>query len=492
MPFSTPSPGWVVARQKDSAQLIVLQTDRIRKKPCIPSVETNMPVAPLANLSAPNPPPKQAETAGCTNFFAVLLRCSLPLLLLLSIYLANKHLQPNESVFDGLYGFGPAVQGLVQHHRLGAIDKNYGWWCYAGRMPIVPILGAASYRLSEKMAVFLWLKNLVFWSLWIYAFFRLKRRYCIPDKWAMVTVALLLFMPYNLSIAGWADVEEGFLFALLALLFSLLLTLEKSLDALAAGLVLATIYLTKSSMLPLCVAASIWIVIKYWRSPRLVVVPMAILALATFSWGFYVQAVSGVFAFGANASSWNGWNLYKGNNPYAGALYPRISLDVLDYEDYAHKLLPSVPVYNEWDLNQAQLLLAQRYIWQNRSAVLKMDVQKLFVACCDVKESPEATAGHTRATVVLSNVISHLTLGCVLLVAILNMVRRQVSQAEILAALLTIAYVLPYFAGFLYMRHMVPIYGLMALTAAVQLTRWHARSGAITESSSDSAVGGCV
>jgi hypothetical protein len=444
-----------------------------------------MPVAPLTDLSAPNPP----KQAGRATLSFVLLRCSLPLLMLLSIYLADKHQQTNESVFGGLYGFGPAVQGLVQHHRLGAIDRNYGWWCYAGRMPILPVLGAASYTLSEKMVVFLWLKNLVFWSLWIYGFFRLKRRYCIPDRWAMVTVAVLLFTPYNLSIAGWADVEEGFLFALLSLLFTLLLTLEKSLGALAAGLLLATIYLTKSSMLPLCLAASIWIVIKYWRSPALVIIPVATLALAIFGWGSYVQALSGVFAFGADASSWNGWNLYKGNNPYAGALYPRISLDVLDYEDYAHKLLPSTPVSNEWDLNRAQLLLAQRYIWQNRSAVLKMDLKKLFVACCDVKESPEATAGHTRATVVLSNVISHLTLACVLLVAIVNVVRRQISQAEILAALLTIAYVLPYFAGFLYMRHMAPIYGLMALTAAVQLTRWPTGSGAITEFSSGAAVG---
>jgi hypothetical protein len=432
---------------------------------------------------------KQTGAAGCTRLSALLLRCSLPLLMFVSIFAASKHLQPNESVFDGLYGFGPAVQGIVQHHRLGAIDKNYGWWCYAGRMPIVPVLGAASYWLSPKMAVLLWLKNLVFWSLWIYAFFRLKRHYSIPDRWALVTVLLLLLAPYNLSIAGWADVEEGFLFALIALLFSLLLTMDGILSALTVGLLLATIYLTKSSMLPLCVAVSIWIGIKYRRSPRVIVIPMATLALAILGWGFYVQAVSGVFAFGADASSWNGWNLYKGNNPYAGSLYPRMSLDVLDHEDYAHRLLPTASVHNEWDLNHAQLALAQTYIWQNRSAVLKMDLKKLFVACCDVKESPEAIVGYTRGAVVLSNVISHLTLAFVLLVAIVNAVRRQISQAEILAALLTTAYVLPYFAGFLYMRHMVPIYGVMALTAAVQLARWRAPSGAITESSSGSTVG---
>jgi hypothetical protein len=64
-------------------------------------------------------------------------------------------------------------------------------------------------------------------------------------------------------------------------------------------------------------------------------------------------------------------------------------------------------------------------------------------------------------------------LASVFLLVIANVLRRQVSQAEILAVLLTFAYLLPYFAGFLYMRHMVPIYGVMNLTLAVQLARWH-------------------
>jgi hypothetical protein len=412
-----------------------------------------------------------AQVPPRSRTFAVLLVCSLAVVMLVSVYAASQHLTPNESIFDGVYGFGPAIQGLVQQHRLGAINATYGWWCYACRMPLVPLLGAASYWLSPRMTSFLLLKNIVFWSLWIYAFFRLKGHYGIPDKWALVTPLFLLLTPYNLSIAGWPDVEEGFLFALIALLFSLLLTLESSLSALALGLLLAAIYLTKSSMLPLCVAASIWIVIQYRRSPRLIGIALVSLAVAMLGWGAYVQAVSGVFAFGIDASSWNGWNLYKANNPFAYSLYPRVSLDVLDGEDFAHRLLPSVPIHSEWELNRAQFELARAYIAQNPTALLKIEVKKLFVACCDVKESPEETAGRTRGVVILSNAISHLALACVFVVAIVNLVRRQVSQAEILAVWLTIAYLLPYFGGFLYMRHMVPIYGLMGLTAAVQLTR---------------------
>jgi hypothetical protein len=403
---------------------------------------------------------------------AILLGCSLAVLMVASVCAASQHLQRNESVFDGLYGFGPVTQGIVQHHRLGTIDTTYGWWCYAGRMPLVPLLSAAGCWLSPKMAVFFFLKNLAFWSLWIYAFFRLKRHYRIPDKWALVTPVLLLLAPYNLSIAGWPDVEEGFLFAFIGLLFSLLLTLEGSPCALALGLLLAAIYLTKSSMFPLCVAASLWIVIRYRRSPRLIAIPLVSLVLAMFGWGIYVQTVSGVFAFGTDASSWNGWNLYKGNNPYAYSLYPRVSLDVLDGEDFAHRLLPLVPVHNEWELNRAQFAMARGYIARNPTAFWKLDVKKLFVACCDLMESPEATVGRTRGFVILSNAVSHLTLACVLVLTIVNLVHRRVSPAEILAVWLTIAYLLPYFVGFLYMRHMVPVYGVMALTVAIQLTRW--------------------
>jgi hypothetical protein len=322
------------------------------------------------------------------------------------------------------------------------------------------------------MTTFLVLKNLLFWPLWAFAFFRLKRHYRIPDKWAWFTVLLMLATPYNLSIAGWVDAEEGYLFALIACAFTLLLTLEGTLSALALGLSLAAIYLTKSSMFPLCLVAAVWMVSRYWRNLRVVAIPILSLALAVFGWGIYIHQVSGVFAVGADASSWNGWNFYKGNNPYAYALYPRVSLDTLDSDERAHGLLPSGPIHSEWELSHAQLGLARTYIGKHPGAILRMDLKKLFVACCDIKESPEKTEGHTRTAIVLSNVVSHLVLACVFSLVILNVLRRQVSQAEILAVLLTFAYLVPYFAGFLYMRHMVPIYGVMNLTLAIQLTRW--------------------
>ena len=104
-----------------------------------------------------------------------------------------------------------------------------------------------------------------------------------------------------------------------------------------------------------------------------------------------------------------------------------------------------------------------------------MDLKKLYVACCDLGEAPEMTPGHIRGLVVISNVVNHLTLACVFAFALIGVIRREVSEAELLALIMGFFFVFPYLAGFLYSRHMVPIYGVMALTAAIQLTRWHSQ-----------------
>jgi hypothetical protein len=289
----------------------------------------------------------------------------------------------------------------------------------------------------------------------------------------------LLLAPYDLSIAGRMDIEEGYLFALIAMLFSFLLTMEGWGSALTTGVLIGLIYLTKSSMLPLCVAVTVWIVAKYWRKkPGLIVLPVVCLALAILSWGGYTKAVSGVFAFGPESSSWNAFSFYKGNNSYSNVLYPRINLDTLETEEGLHRLLPFVPVHNEWELSHAQLAMGQKFIHDNPGAVVKMDFKKLFVACCDLGEAPQMTPGHTRGLVVASNVVNHLTLACVFVFAIIGVIRRKAGEAEILAVIMALVIVFPYITGFLYSRHMVPVYGLMALTAAVQLTRWQNQKAA--------------
>src|ERR1700677_1462073 len=72
------------------------------------------------------------------------------ILALTSVYIAGQRPTPNDSVFDVDYGFGPVIQGIVQQHRLGSINHDYGFWDYTHRLPVIPLLGAASYMLSDR------------------------------------------------------------------------------------------------------------------------------------------------------------------------------------------------------------------------------------------------------------------------------------------------------------------------------------------------------
>jgi hypothetical protein len=391
-------------------------------------------------------------------------------------YLSASGLDLGRSVFDMGFGFGPVTQSIVELDRFGARDPNYGWWSYAIRMPFIPVCAALSTVISLKLTALFIIKNGLSWSAWIYALLRLRRYYSIPGKWALLAAALVLIVPYNMSMGNQIENEEGYLLAPIALLFVLLLTGRTVLSYLTIGALIVSVYLTKSSMLFVCLVAAVWAGISAWKINRfMAIIPTLALALAITSWGAYISAHTGVFAAGADASSWNGRNFYKGNNPFAYSFYPRLSLDLLD-----EQLLPSTPVHNEWDLNRAQFALGWKYARAHPDTTLKLDSKKLFVACCDLKESPERTPGHTRIMVIVSSLFNHLVLDAVLLYAIRNALQGNLSDAEMLLILFCVAYLTPYFAGFLYMRHMVPIYGLAAFTGSIQIANWQKRGASAT------------
>ena len=382
---------------------------------------------------------------------------------------SGSDMDPHRSLFDLGFAFGPAIQALVEHHRLAYIEPEYGLLCWARRLPVIPVLGALSYHLSPQARVFYILKNLLFWPLWIYALFRLRSCYKIPDKWVLLAAGVMLLVPYNLATASRDYFEEGYLVPLIGLLFALLVTSRRTRTYFVIGVVIGLIYLTKSSMFLLCAAAACWCVITGWQKNRYATaVPAIFLGLAAAGWGGYVYIHTGRFAIGASSSSWNGENFYMGNNPYADRLYPQITLDELVAE---HKLHIHEKMHDEWQLNDAEFALGWKFVDTHPGTVAKMTFKKLDVACCYLLEAPEAIPGHERPAVVASNLIDHLLMATMLAIAAYNLWRRKISSAEVLAILFVVTYMPAYIVAHLWARHMVPLYGLAALTLAIQLGR---------------------
>jgi hypothetical protein len=390
----------------------------------------------------------------------------------LAVGYAEKHgeyMNPHYSVFDLQFEFGPVIRELVQHHRLAYNEPIYGILCYARRLPLIPMFGMLSYHISPAGRVFYILKNLIFWPLWIYALLRLRSCFKIPEKWVLFAAGVMLLVPYNLVQACKIDDEEGYLVALLGVLFALLLTSSRKWDYLAIGVVMGLIYLTKSSMFLLCVAAACWCITVGWRQKNriMAILPALSLLLVAVGWGGYVHAHTGRFAFGATSSSWNGEAFYQGNNVYADQLYPRINLDGLWRK---WKLEIQGPIHNEWELNDALFALGWKFVRSHPAMVVKLDLKKLDVACCYLPDAPEFVPGQIRPAVVVSNLIDHLLFAAMLAVAAYNLWRRRISRAEVLAILFVVTFLPPYLVAHLWARQMVPLYGVVALTLAIQLS----------------------
>jgi hypothetical protein len=91
-----------------------------------------------------------------------------------------------KTTFDMTFCFGPAIRGLIEQHRLGYPDGVFGWWTYARRMPMIPVFGALVSSISTRFAVFFAIKNLLCWSVWIYALLSATPP---PPHWRLLDLA---------------------------------------------------------------------------------------------------------------------------------------------------------------------------------------------------------------------------------------------------------------------------------------------------------------
>jgi len=375
------------------------------------------------------------------------------------------------SVFGLAYGFGPSVYALVKLHRFGMLHSGHNWWAVALRMPFIPWMLAALSQVSTDLTFQFLAKNLIIYSLVLLALRRLAVQYQLSIRQQLGMVLVLFLIPFNILTGSRLEVEEGYLYPLMMILFALLLLHRRKADYLWCGLVIAAIYLTKSSMGPLCIVAVLWIVLQDFLRERSLklssFLPVLALLIAVTAWGGYVKQRTGRFAIGADGSSWNGENLYKANNPHVLEYYPYISLDNLGYDG----LLPiTVVPHNEWELSDADRAMAVQFILEHPRDVFKMDLRKLRVLFYEVRESPGPTHGKDRVIVMLSNAVDHLAFALFLGFALFDLWRGKLAEHTILALAVAAAYLTPYFVGFLYQRHLVPLFGVVLIALCLRLS----------------------
>jgi hypothetical protein len=131
--------------------------------------------------------------------------------------------------------------------------------------------------------------------------------------------------------------------------------------------------------------------------------------------------------------------------------------------------------------------MGEDFIHSNPSKVLAMDLKKLKVMLYDIGPSPQTRSGK-KPGAALCLAVDHLMFT---LAVVLALRRRDANAAWF--CLLVVAYIVPFLAGFLYQRHMMPIYGLAFIYCGVAwVDRARAGSSAVGSRSRETQPAGAV
>ena len=388
-----------------------------------------------------------------------------------------------QSIRDLGFGYGVLISALEDsgEYRVPPGVHYPGVAFSAHRLPFIPyFLIALKDVAGDDLRWVALAKCLLFGGLLVSAVALVLRTARAP-LWAV-----LLLLGVGLTMPRWAlnvfevGLEEGYNITALTLLFALL-WFDDSVGrarvgwVLTVGSLLVLLLFLKSSMIYWCLAVPLLVGLRRrdWREAvgLFLMVGAGLYALAAFN-----ARHSGRFTTG---SSWEGWNLYKGNCVDTATTYPRYSLDILDYEG---KVVADRPLRDEWDHNAYFRQRALEFIRAHPGEFFANAVRKAWVFYGEVRATGLAQRGesrYARPEYLLQMpwmLVFRVMLWAAIFLALqaLWRTRREYWRSEaFLVALAYLAFLALYSAfhviGFAYERHVMPV---VMPTALYLLWRW--------------------
>jgi hypothetical protein len=382
------------------------------------------------------------------------------------------------TVFDISDLQGLEVKNWVTGHGFGFdgalfTGSDNSIWMRCARMPL-PIWTIAGLRIvfgSGMIAVNV--AKAILWSLPLIVSFALIQRDSLMcralssrAKWAawgaLLFVSLLPVVLVNLATM---TAEEGYIASPIALATTMLIFPRSwapgarngraIVRGLLFGILIAGIYLSKSSMLLLALIM-LPALLMVSRNLRLTVFAAIPLVLAILCWGAWTAADGGGFSLG---TSLDGYNLHKGNNPTFLEHYPpppNMNIDPF-YADIGvgHHYT------SEWDFDAEQKREAVQYMKTHPRETMVAMGRKIGVLLFSLKK---VGPGAVRSPMVewteqASRVIAQLVLWTAIFMAVWQCVRWKPSSPAAAVFLLVIAAAcLPYVVGFALSRHSSILY----------------------------------
>lgn len=406
------------------------------------------------------------------------------------------------------FGFGSYIENLLEHGEFKSYCWKYGTneeeTCLrSSRMPALPITLAPFVKLGLDQASIAFFKSTIFHLLtFIFFVFLIKKLSSNKQRMVAATMLTLIYLSpmYSKHLAT-ITYEEGFIywifpqfFVFLAIssidLFRKNLSKTNREKTWAFLLAIGTIiFCFKSSMILLlgvCYAL-IMLLIFQGRMSRNLFLVFILSCFVVGSWGLHNFLESGRMTLG---SSWDGENLYKGNNFDSYKIYPDVSLDrVWDSEIVRKsngelisikKKIDYTGFINEWHWNDSYRSLALQWALENPWQWVNFFLKKFYVMFIGIEFTPHKVGALQNDNMAgpLKDLMVFLSLGLVRLLQIIFIFlslfavffgRREDQLLALIMFCTIVAYSAPYLIGFAYERH---VSGLLPILLSFNYFLW--------------------
>jgi hypothetical protein len=367
---------------------------------------------------------------------------------------------------------GQTTEGLLHGQGLTACTEAMGTpgnpICFhAGRMPMASVVVATGIALFGdrvlpvdlfKTLLFLIPLQLAAYLVWLRVPSKPGRKYA---------TALLLLAPFIMT-AFLADVtnlqvEEGYSYSLIAMALAILFFASAEdvrhafRRAAVFGLLVAGVYLAKSSMLPVAAVLTVsYLALERRTGPR--ALALLLVLAAPVGWAFHQHHASGRYSIG---TSLDGINLHKANNDTFLGHYtqPEVALDRYDAD-----LNRGLHFNDEWTFNDYHQRAAILYARTHPLRTLHASLPKARVIFFSIDKVGSGTSYGARLWLERAGfLLFRLILWTAIVWSILSLFRPVPSPlgpgflSTRAVAIVFLAFVgaaaFPYFVGFAYSRH---------------------------------------
>lgn len=345
--------------------------------------------------------------------------------------------------------FGGLTKNLIEKDEF--YQNLYGIDFYLSRMPLIPLFLKWSYLyISKKFLIILLIKNYLIFTILFYFLYKYLKKHIL----VLIAFLILFYNPYNTFTIIKLIPEEGILAILILSLYITLLKKEVNFKVMA--LIIVFIYFTKASQLLLCYIFSIIPIIIFKN--RLKYLPVLLILISYIAWASFAYNKTNKFITPFSISSISGFTLSIAYHEKFLQLYPNQPPDLLVPEIVKKKIHKTNNFKNEIEFNKSFKEDIFSKISNDRNFVLKSFIKKIYVLLFNVKYDAQNINSNKFDKIRYTEIPNKIVLFLSIIIFFITMFKKNLKKDDLYFITILFLYLIPYLIGFLYTRHLVPIY----------------------------------